>query len=111
MLKSKYVQWPWLILLLASPVILWILPSDFFDAEDGIKLCMSQILFDAECWGCGMTRAVMHLHHFELADAIYYNMGVVVVYPALIVVWFLWVKNARAEIYKDKPSEAEQPVT
>ena len=109
MFKNKYVQWPWLILLLATPIVLWLLPSDFFDGE-GVKLCMSQILFDAECWGCGMTRAVMHLHHFELADAMFYHVGVVVVYPLLIVVWFIWVKSAYHEIKKIKEKESSQPI-
>jgi Ni/Fe-hydrogenase subunit HybB-like protein len=60
-------------------------------------MCLSRLLFDIECWGCGMTRAVMHFHHFEFSDAIYYNMGVVLVYPLLIIVWYIWVKAALKE--------------
>ncbi len=83
----------WLVLLLLTPVVLWILPADFFDAG-GVILCPSRLFFHIECLGCGMTRAVMHLHHLEVEDALYYNYGVVAVFPALVVVWAIWVRNA-----------------
>jgi len=44
-----------------------------------------------------MTRAVMHFHHFEFEEAISYNMGVVLVYPLLIWVWFTWIKDAASK--------------
>ena len=100
MFKYKNAQWPRFILLLIVPLVLWILPSDFFDGEGGIVVCPSRFFFDIECLGCGMTRAVMHLHHLELLDAVYYNAGVVLVYPVLVIIWFLWVKNAYKEIKK-----------
>ena len=109
MLKKKYIQWPWLIILLATPVVLWLLPSGFFDGEGGIIVCPSRLFFGVECWSCGMTRAVMHLHHAELSDAIYYNAGVVVVYPALVVIWFLWVKSAISEVRKPSGPAGEMP--
>lgn len=81
--------------LLLVPVVLWVLPGDFFD-ETGVEVCPSKLIFDIECLGCGMTRAVMHMHHLQFADAIYYNQGVVLVFPALVVIWCMWVyKSAR----------------
>jgi hypothetical protein len=65
----------WLIALLLVPIILWILPGDFFDDGDLI-ICPSRFLFDIECFGCGMTRAVQHMHNFQWDDAVYYNTGV-----------------------------------
>jgi len=91
-MKSKPLLWIWLILLIAAPIILWILPGDQFD-NSSIDLCPSKLIFDAECWGCGITRAVMHAHHFQFEDAIYYNLAVVLVYPFLIWLWFRWVKS------------------
>ena len=80
----------WLIALVLCPIVLWVLPADFFDNGNGIG-CPSQVLLDIECLGCGMTRAVMHLHHFDLTEAIYYNLGVVVIYPFLVWLWYRWV--------------------
>ena len=108
MFKKKSIQWPWLILLLCTPFVLWLLPSDFFDGGGGVVLCPSRLLFGLECLGCGMTRAIQHMHHFELADAMYYHSAVVVAYPALALVWFVWVKNAIQEIKSINEGEETQ---
>ena len=96
-MKNKFFQWAWLVSLLLVPIVLWILPSDFFDNSEVI-LCPSRFLFDVECLGCGMTRAVMHMHHLEIEDAIYFNYGVVAIFPALVVVWTLWVVKASRNV-------------
>ena len=95
-----------LAVLLAAPVVLWLLPSDFFETGNGIALCPSKAFFDFECMGCGMTRAVMHFHHFEFDDAAYYNMGVFIVYPALVALWgyWVWLLMKRLQIIRPAPS-------
>ncbi len=100
----------WLGLLLIQPIALWLLPGDFFD-NTGFEICPSKFLFNIECLGCGMTRAVMHMHHFEFSDAIFYNYGVVAIYPALVVVWFIWVKRAATRLGILKAAKQEQPTT
>ena len=88
-------RWTWLIALLIFPIVLWILPADFFD-NGKIILCPSKLLLGIECGGCGITRATMHLHHFELENALYYNPLVVIIYPLLIGIWCSWVyKNSK----------------
>jgi hypothetical protein len=94
---KKYKTPIWLGLLLITPIVLWLLPGDFFD-NTGIEICPSKAFFDIECFGCGMTRAVMHFHHFQFADAIYYNIGVVAIYPGLVAVWVIWVKEAAGKL-------------
>jgi hypothetical protein len=73
------------ITLLLIPVILFILPSNFFD--NGESVCISMMLFDVKCYGCGMTRAVMHFIHFDFNEAIAYNKLVILVFPLLILWW------------------------
>ena len=89
----------WLLLLVMAPVGLWMLPADFFDSESGFIICPSRALFNVECLGCGMTRAIMHFHHFQFDDAIYYNRGSFVIYPALVALWAVWVFRAQKKIF------------
>ena len=105
-MMKKSLNQAWIFALLAFPVLLWILPATFFDYT-GIELCPSKLFFDIECLGCGITRAVMHMHHFDWREAVYYNYAVVLVYPALVYVWFLWLRDAwrktRTETGKTDP--------
>jgi hypothetical protein len=91
--KYRWVNLTWLISLILFPVLLWLLPADVFD-NTGFEMCPSKLFFNIECLGCGMTRAVMHFHHWEWNEAFYYNYGIVVVYPALAIVWIFWLSKA-----------------
>jgi hypothetical protein len=93
----KYWQFTWLSMLLIFPLVLWILPQDFFDNGD-TKLCLSVILFNRECYGCGLTRGVMHFHHFNYTDAIYFNPLVIIVYPLLVYLWYIWLRSAISKV-------------
>lgn len=92
--RYKWFNLLWIIALLAFPLILWLMPSDSFD-QTGVELCPSKAFFNVECPGCGLTRATMHLHHLEWQDALYYNYGIVIIYPALVAVWLWWLNKAR----------------
>jgi hypothetical protein len=67
------------------PIVLLILPADFFD--DGPSLCLSVILLNETCFGCGITRAIQHLIHFEFSTAAEYNKLSFIVLPILVYVW------------------------
>ncbi|MFM8492492.1 MAG: DUF2752 domain-containing protein [Bacteroidota bacterium] len=71
--------------LVASPAFLFSLPVNFFDS--GQSVCLSVLIFDIECYGCGMTRALMHLIHFDFSTAWAYNKLSVVVLPGLLWLW------------------------
>lgn len=74
--------------LVLLPIILVILPADFFDS--GQSVCVSVLLFDQECPGCGMTRGVQHLLHLDFLTAYQFNKLSLIVLPLLI---FLWLKE------------------
>ena len=71
--------------LLIVPVVLLILPADFFD--NGQSICISVLLFDETCYGCGMTRAIQHLIHFDFLVAYSYNKLSIIVLPLLVYFW------------------------
>jgi hypothetical protein len=91
--KYKQVNLVWLFCLILFPVVLWVLPADFLD-HTGFEICPSKLFFNFECLGCGMTRAVMHCHHFEWNVGFYYNYVVIVAYDALVIIWLVWVFKA-----------------
>lgn len=74
--------------IILTPIILIILPSDFFDK--GQSICLSRLIFNIECYACGMTRAVMHLIHLEFKTASSYNNLSFIVLPVLCIVWVQW---------------------
>ena len=71
--------------LLLAPVALLILPADFFDK--GQSICLSVLLFDQPCYGCGMTRAIQHLIHFDIESAMHFNKLSLIVAPVLLTLW------------------------
>jgi hypothetical protein len=71
--------------LIALPIILWILPSDYFDT--GQSFCISVLFFNTKCYACGMTRAIMHIMHGNFQIAWSYNKLSFVVFPLLIMLW------------------------
>jgi hypothetical protein len=64
---------------LLAPVVLMVMPIDFFDT--GQSICLSKVFFDMECYACGMTRAGMHLLHFDFKGAYDFNPLIYLVVP------------------------------
>jgi hypothetical protein len=77
--------------LLIGPVILFVLPASFFDT--GKSVCLSIVLFDQECYGCGMTRGLQHLIHGEVTAAHEFNKLSSLVLIVLIVLWISEMKK------------------
>jgi hypothetical protein len=88
--------------LISIPIVLLLLPADYFDG--GESVCLSVRFFDMECPGCGMTRAIMHLIHFDINEAAYYNLLSFLVLPLLIYVWAGWVLRAVKDFMESKSS-------
>jgi len=91
--KYHWFNTLWAIMLIALPLTLWLLPSTFFD-NTGFELCPVKALSGYDCPGCGMTRAVMHMHHLEWREALDFNYGIAFIYPGLVYFWFLWIKKS-----------------
>jgi hypothetical protein len=72
--------------LLMTPAILLILPANFFDK--GQSMCLSVLLFDRECYGCGMVRAIQHLIHLDFSVAYELNKLSIIVFSLLVFYYF-----------------------
>lgn len=82
--------------LILLPILAIILPADFFDK--GHSLCLSVLLFNQTCYGCGMGRAVQHLSHFDFAGAMEFNRLSIIVLPLLAFLWFKELIRIRGKI-------------
>jgi hypothetical protein len=71
--------------LVLLPIVLIILPADFFDT--GRSVCISVLLFHQKCFACGITRGIQHLIHFDFKISASYNILSFVVLPVLIFGW------------------------
>ena len=58
---------------------LLLLPASYFD--EGQSMCISVLIFDKQCYACGMTRAVQHLIHFDFDAAAHYIKLAFIVVP------------------------------
>ncbi|GAB4132491.1 MAG: hypothetical protein Fur0041_03860 [Bacteroidia bacterium] len=82
----KFIKATAILIWIAVPFLLWFLPADYFDT--GRAACLSKVLLDRECPGCGLTRAVQHAMHFEFTAAWEFNKLVVIIFPLMVMIYF-----------------------
>lgn len=93
----KYIK---IISLVSIPIILWILPSDFFDKGQSIGI-FALLGLEDYVYSTGMTRAIMHLMHFDFKGALEYNVLSFFVLPLLFMLWLkLLLKEFSIRILK-----------
>jgi hypothetical protein len=92
-LSILYIQ---LAIVIIVPIVLFLLPANFFDK--GESVCLSKTIFNLECYACGLTRACMHLIHFDFEGAFVYNLLSFVVMPLLGFIWIKWFLNLKTQI-------------
>jgi hypothetical protein len=86
--------------LVIAPLVLFLLPADFFDT--GESICLSVQLFDIQCYGCGMTRAIQHLIHFDFQEAYDYNK---LSFLVVFVLFIVWIQEIRRILRRLKQEE------
>lgn len=72
------------------PLCLYLLPREWF-FDEGHTVCLWHNLTGNDCWGCGMTRALVSVAYFDFAAAWEYHKAVVIVAPLLLWVWAKWI--------------------
>ena len=78
---------------MGGPVVLFLIPGETLQSAP--DLCLFRLLLDVECWGCGMTRALRSLLHFDLTAAAAFNWRVFIVAPILA---FYALKTIREDV-------------
>lgn len=97
--SQKLINYGLLAFLIIIPLILFILPSDFFDT--GKSICLFTNLSGFNCPACGLTRGVMHLIHLDLETAYAYNMLSFIILPILVMWWVFKIKHYIKKCFKE----------
>jgi hypothetical protein len=97
---SLFQFWNLLVLigLIVLPLWFLLLPVDYF--SDKQSLCLSIVLFDLECYGCGMMRAIKALVSLDVSHAFQLNRLSILVFPLLGYYWITRLLNAYKSIRK-----------
>ena len=74
-----------LILYFIAPVVLFYIPLDWLNKQHTI--CLVKNIFGVNCFGCGITRAVISGIQLDFDKSFEYNKMVIIVLPLLIYVW------------------------
>jgi hypothetical protein len=67
------------------PFALYFVSLNFLNQQHSI--CLFKNIFGKECYGCGITRAVISVIQFNFTAAWHYNKLVVAVFPLLLYLW------------------------
>jgi hypothetical protein len=78
------------------PIIIILLPENYFDS--GESICLSKLIFNEECYACGLTRACKHLLHLNYEEAFAYNMGSYIILPIFSILWIYWFFQERKKL-------------
>ena len=75
-----------LLVYIILPIILFFIPLEWLNKQHSI--CLIKNIFGIECFGCGITRAIIAGIQLEFSKAIEYNKMVIIVLPLFIYEWF-----------------------
>jgi hypothetical protein len=67
------------------PLVLFFIPLDWLNKQHTI--CLVKNIFGVNCFGCGITRAVISGIQLDFNKSFEYNKMVIIVLPLLIYVW------------------------
>ncbi|MDR1024602.1 MAG: DUF2752 domain-containing protein [Treponema sp.] len=78
-------------LVLTALFIFYNIPTKYLG--DTYPICLYRIIFKTKCFGCGTTRAIWSILHFNLIDALSYNKLVVIIFPLYVGCIISWIKK------------------
>ena len=68
------------------PIILFFIPLEWLNKQHSI--CLIKNIFGIECYGCGITRAIISGVQLDFTKAIEYNKMAIIFLPLFIYEWF-----------------------
>lgn len=81
------------------PILFYLVPLNWLNEQHSI--CLIKNIFGVECFGCGITRAIISAIQFDLKSAFHYNHLIIIVLPIFIYVWIKMVIETIKQIKKN----------
>ena len=72
-----------------GPIVLFFIPVSFLNTLP--EVCLFKNLTGKECYGCGMTHAVVSIFHGNFIEAFYFNKLIIIVFPLLVYLWIWYI--------------------
>jgi len=72
----------------AAPLILYFIPIKWLNEQHTI--CVFKNIIGKDCFGCGITRAIISCIQLDFEKSFYYNKIIIIVLPIL---FYEWLKN------------------
>ncbi len=88
-----------LLLFLLFPIYLFSESLDLLETQRSI--CLVKNIFGVDCWGCGITKAIIASVQFDFVRAFHYNELIVIIYPLLIYLWLKGIIKTISYIIKE----------
>lgn len=86
---NKITRKKHLLIVWVSPLLLGFLPIKFI--LDNKTICIWKNLFDIDCLGCGITRSILLVFHFEFSKAFECNSIVFITFPLISIIWTKYI--------------------
>jgi hypothetical protein len=90
MKRNSYSQLSSIVILL-MPILLYFIPIEWLNKQPSI--CLFKNIFGLDCYGCGITRAIISGVQLNLQGALEYNQMIVIVLPLLTYIWIRTVMS------------------
>ncbi len=68
---------------------------------DGSTICIFKNVLGLDCFGCGMTRAIIAFIRGDFYQSINYNFNVIIILPLLLIIWFKQLLLSSMEVIKN----------
>ena len=88
MKRNSYSQLSSIVILI-MPILLYFIPVEWLNKQPTI--CLFKYMFGFDCYGCGITRAIISGIQLNLQGALEYNKMIVIVLPLLT---YIWIRTA-----------------
>jgi hypothetical protein len=87
-----------IIIFILIPVCLYFIPVNWLEQQHSV--CLFKNLTGKNCYGCGITRAILSAMHFQFDIAYKYNKLIVIILPILI---YIWTKTLIEQLVHKQP--------